>query len=149
MRITLPLTPPTLHIMASENSDGAQFEGMDCSIAEPVKPDASQSVTYPDHTSEGRFSDSRSPLATAQTPGTDNVASLPIAREGCQSATHGGGEWVPPRRKREREVEEGESDAVEKRAAEEGLSWWTCLLLGVGQERSKPQVVRKLHHNYK
>ena len=44
-------------------------------------------------------------------------------------------------RKRAREEEPG---AVEKRGCEEGMSWWTCLLLGVDPvERTKQQVVRK------
>jgi hypothetical protein len=46
-------------------------------------------------------------------------------------------------RKRGREgVGEGE---VEKRGCEEGMSWWTCLMLGMNQENTKPQVVRKVH----
>ena len=50
-------------------------------------------------------------------------------------------------RKRAREEEPGA--AVEKRGCEEGMSWWTCLLLGVDPgERSQQQVVRKLHENY-
>lgn len=58
-------------------------------------------------------------------------------------------------RKRVREVEEeeegggggaGASDrVVEKRGCEEGMSWWTCLMLGMDQEKARPQVVRKFH----
>ena len=34
---------------------------------------------------------------------------------------------------------------VEKRGCEEGMSWWTCLMLGMDQENTKPRVVRKVH----
>ena len=53
-------------------------------------------------------------------------------------------------RKRGRESEEevvvgGGEKVVEKRGCEEGMSWWTCLMLGMDQENTKPRVVRKLH----
>ena len=34
---------------------------------------------------------------------------------------------------------------VEKRGCEEGMSWLTCLMLGMDQENTKPRIVRKLH----
>ena len=47
---------------------------------------------------------------------------------------------------RKRRREEGSSQC-EKRSCEEGLSWWTCLLLGMPQENTKIHpinvVVRK------
>lgn len=49
-------------------------------------------------------------------------------------------------RKRGREGE-GTKEEVEKRGCEEGMSWWTCLMLGMDQENTRPQVVRKLHTN--
>ena len=52
-------------------------------------------------------------------------------------------------RKRVREAEEeaGRREVVEKRGCEEGgMSWWTCLMLGVSQDNSKQQVVRKVYH---
>ena len=42
--------------------------------------------------------------------------------------------------------EEDEQREVEKRGCEEGMSWWTCLMLGVSQENSKPQVVKKVYN---
>ena len=51
-------------------------------------------------------------------------------------------------RKRGREAEEEESSrVVEKRGCEEGMSWWTCLMLGVSQERTRPQAVKKIYKN--
>ena len=59
---------------------------------------------------------------------------------GCVSESRG--------RKRGREAEEEESSkVVEKRGCEEGMSWWTCLMLGVSQERTQPQVVKKVYKN--
>ena len=50
-------------------------------------------------------------------------------------------------RKRGREIEEEEESSreVEKRGCEEGMSWWTCLMLGISQERTQPQVVKKIY----
>ena len=65
----------------------------------------------------------------------------------CTRSTASGCSVSGANRKRAREEEPGA--AVEKRGCEEGMSWWTCLLLGVDPgERSKQQVVRKLHENY-
>ena len=129
--------------MAAYN--GANVEDMD---SEPVKPQASnQSLFPPDHTYMG----------DRQPPDSSKCSSAPDSSaqqvRGYRDDGVGGraglsGEQVPTRRKRERQAEEGENEAVEKKAAEEGLSWWTCLMLGVGQERTKPQVVKKVHHNY-
>ena len=59
---------------------------------------------------------------------------------GCVSESRG--------RKRGREAEEEESSkVVEKRGCEEGMSWWTCLMLGISQERTQPQVVKKVYKN--
>lgn len=33
---------------------------------------------------------------------------------------------------------------VEKRGCEEGWSWWTCLMLGVGQENTHQRAVKKM-----
>lgn len=57
------------------------------------------------------------------------------------------------RRKRGRESEEvvaeggggGGERVVEKRGCEEGMSWWTCLMLGMDQKNTKLRVVRKIH----
>lgn len=56
------------------------------------------------------------------------------------------------KRARESEVFAGEGEGgrggereVEKRGCEEGMSWWTCLMLGMDQENTKPRIVRKLH----
>lgn len=56
-------------------------------------------------------------------------------REGAGGACSG--------KKRARESEEEKE--VEKRGCEEGMSWWTCLMLGMDQENTKPQVVKKLY----
>ncbi len=50
-------------------------------------------------------------------------------------------------RKRAREGEEVVEE-VEKRGCEEGMSWWTCLMLGLDQDNTKPQAVRKTHQSY-
>ena len=43
---------------------------------------------------------------------------------------------------RKRNREEGEfTRVVEKRGCAEGMSWWTCLMLGVSQEKTQPRVV--------
>ena len=47
-------------------------------------------------------------------------------------------------RKRGRDGEEVREE-VEKRGCEEGMSWWTCLMLEMDQENTKSQVVRKVH----
>lgn len=54
---------------------------------------------------------------------------------------------VKKSRKRGREIEEEEESSreVEKRGCEEGMSWWTCLMLGISQERTQPQVVKKIY----
>ena len=55
-------------------------------------------------------------------------------------------------RKRTRAGEEegeGEGREVEKRGCEEGMSWWTCLMLGISQDNSRQQVVTKLHNQHK
>ena len=48
-------------------------------------------------------------------------------------------------RKRCRPVED-EQTKVEKRGCEEGMSWWTCLMLGISQENSRSQVVKKSYN---
>lgn len=48
-------------------------------------------------------------------------------------------------RKRGHKCEEGEGEVVEKRGCEEGMSWWTCLMLGMDQQNTRPQIVRKSH----
>ena len=86
------------------------------------------------------------------TGGEENMAlvsarkELALVEEGQGSETGAGGR----KRGRENENEEVErGDTVEKRGCEEGMSWWTCLMLGMDQENTKPQVVRKIHtqHN--
>lgn len=48
-------------------------------------------------------------------------------------------------RKRTRE----ETDTlIEKRGCDEGLSWWTCLLLDVSQENTNPRPVRKFYNHH-
>lgn len=49
-------------------------------------------------------------------------------------------------RKRNRSEEGEREDEIEKRGCEEGMSWWTCLMLGISQDNSRQQVVRKLHN---
>lgn len=51
------------------------------------------------------------------------------------------------RRKRSREVCGGEERVVEKRGCEEGMSWWTCMMLDMNHEEyTRAQVaVRKVH----
>ena len=44
---------------------------------------------------------------------------------------------------------EGEGREVEKRGCEEGMSWWTCLMLGVSQDNSRQQVIKKHHNQHK
>ena len=47
---------------------------------------------------------------------------------------------------RKRSREEGEfTRVVEKRGCAEGMSWWTCLMLGVSQEKTQPRVVKKVY----
>ena len=62
----------------------------------------------------------------------------------------------PSSRKRGREEEglsaavvDGGATRVEKRGCEEGMSWWTCLMLGMDQENTQPQVVKKVYDNYR
>ena len=44
---------------------------------------------------------------------------------------------------------EGEGREVEKRGCEEGMSWWTCLMLGVSQDNSRQQIIKKHHNQHK
>ena len=60
-------------------------------------------------------------------------------------AASSGGRAGCPSRKRTRDAEE-ESREIEKRGCEEGMSWWTCLLLGVSQDNTKPRVVKRAHN---
>ena len=53
-------------------------------------------------------------------------------------------ETVSVSRKRCR-PEEDEQTEVEKRGCEEGMSWWTCLMLGISQENSRSQAVKKFY----
>lgn len=39
--------------------------------------------------------------------------------------------------------QEGTITTTDKRAVEEGMSWWTCLMLGLPYEYTKPHVVKK------
>ncbi len=56
---------------------------------------------------------------------------------------------VSRKRTRSEEAEgEGEGSGVEKRGCEEGMSWWTCLMLGISQDNSRQKVVRKLQNQY-
>lgn len=45
-------------------------------------------------------------------------------------------------RKRARD-QEGTVASSDKRAVEEGMSWWTCLMLGLPYEYTKPHVIKK------
>lgn len=54
-------------------------------------------------------------------------------------------ETVSVSRKRCRSVEDKQTE-VEKRGCEEGMSWWTCLLLGISQDNSRSQVVKKIYN---
>ena len=54
-------------------------------------------------------------------------------------------ETVSVTRKRCRAVEDEQTE-VEKRGCEEGMSWWTCLMLGISQENSRSQVVKKIYN---
>ena len=54
----------------------------------------------------------------------------------------------PVSRKRTRPGEEEEEREVEKRGCEEGMSWWTCLMLGISQDNSRQQVVKKVHNQH-
>lgn len=91
------------------------------------------------------WSDSQPAVATGGTSGgiqpseqtkqlfqQNSVAAAANKSTGCsqQTSTAGAG------RKRAREEEEG-GTAVEKRGCEEGMSWWTCLMLGVSQESQR------------
>lgn len=49
-------------------------------------------------------------------------------------------------RKRARD-QEGTAATSDKRAVEEGMSWWTCLMLGLPHEYTKPHVVKKTSKN--
>ena len=40
----------------------------------------------------------------------------------------------------------GPSNVDEKRGSEEGMSWWTCLLLGIPHDRSSPQHFPRTYH---
>ena len=66
----------------------------------------------------------------------------------CSAGECVGSELSQSTRKRGREEEEiRRTEVVEKRGCEEGgMSWWTCLMLGVSQENSKQQIVRKVYH---
>ena len=72
---------------------------------------------------------------------------LQATTSGPQVHTNGCGEPAPvfASRKRGRFDEEEETE-VEKRGCEEGMSWWTCLMLGMNQEHSRPQVVKKIYN---
>lgn len=54
----------------------------------------------------------------------------------------------PVSRKRTRPGEEEEEREVEKRGCEEGMSWWTCLMLGISPDNSRQQVVKKVHNQH-
>lgn len=45
-------------------------------------------------------------------------------------------------RKRARD-QEGTAATSDKRTVEEGMSWWTCLMLGLPYEHTKPHIVKK------
>lgn len=45
-------------------------------------------------------------------------------------------------RKRARD-QQGTTTTSDKRTVEDGMSWWTCLMLGLPQEYTKPHVVKK------
>ena len=47
-------------------------------------------------------------------------------------------------RKRTRAVEE-ERREIEKRGCEEGMSWWTCLMLDISQDNAEPQVIKRVY----
>ena len=61
-----------------------------------------------------------------------------LVKEGSLLESRQGG------RKRGRE-EEQLARVVEKRGCAEGMSWWTCLMLGVSQEKTQPWPVRKVY----
>jgi len=45
-------------------------------------------------------------------------------------------------RKRARD-QEGTTTTSDKRTVEDGMSWWTCLMLGLPHEYTKPHTVKK------
>lgn len=45
-------------------------------------------------------------------------------------------------RKRVRD-QEGADATSDKRTVEEGMSWWTCLMLGLPYEYTKPHITKK------
>ena len=53
-----------------------------------------------------------------------------------------GPEETKLKRKRSRD-QEGTTATSDKRTVEEGMSWWTCLMLGLPYEYTKPHVVKK------
>ena len=55
---------------------------------------------------------------------------------------------VSRKRTRPGEEEEEEGSEVEKRGCEEGMSWWTCLMLGISQDNSRQQVVKKVYNQH-
>lgn len=70
----------------------------------------------------------------------------------CPQTTGAAGQQLAGGETRKR-VREGEGkgeveEVVEKRGCEEGMSWWTCLMLGMDQENARPRVVRKVHPNH-
>lgn len=48
-------------------------------------------------------------------------------------------------RKRARD-QEGTVATSDKRTVEEGMSWWTCLMLGLPYEYTKPHVIKKTNN---
>ena len=72
-------------------------------------------------------------------PNATSQSDRPLATaSNCSPSSRGGV------RKRVREGD-SEEEVVEKRGCEEGMSWWMCLMLGMDQANTKPQVVKKIH----
>lgn len=75
-------------------------------------------------------------------PPSDTAAS--IDTQGQSNGAGAGNFSQANSRKRSRTVE-GERTEVEKRGCGEGMSWWTCLMLGISQENSRQQVVKRVN----
>ena len=74
------------------------------------------------------------PEAFTSHPPSNPDFSQQLTQQGARKRVRGG-----------EECEGGRERVIEKRVCEEGMSWWTCLMLGMDQENTKAQVVRRFH----
>ena len=79
---------------------------------------------------------------------TSCQACASCSSDSCSVHNRGSGRKRPREEFEDQEQGQRQGRVVEKRGCEEGMSWWTCLMLGISQERARPQVVRKVHENY-